>query len=154
MNKLLGRREELASVVTAAFRWGAWEALLVAEGYTLDRPYGTAHPRFPEIVYPLDYGYVNGTQSSDGEPVDVFVGTGTAGLVGCALTQDYRRGDREVKLLYRCTPAEIYLVHGFLNFAPALMQSDLVLRKPMHVLWAAAQSSPRHACPADAPLRP
>lgn len=123
------------ALVGARFRWAAWEALLDRRGVTLDRPRGTAHPRYPEILYPIDYGFLPGTVGTDGEPVDVFVGTGRTGLVALALTTDYRRGDREAKLLYRCTPAEVYLVHGFLNYAPALMTSTLVMRRPMHTLW-------------------
>lgn len=53
---------------------GFWQALdrLVAECETvIDRPKGTAHPRWPEFVYPLDYGYLRGTSSMDGGGIDV-----------------------------------------------------------------------------------
>lgn len=84
----------------------------------------------------MDYGYVNGTVSTDGEGVDLFVGTAGTGLVGLILTQDHRKGDREVKLLYDCTPVEVYLANGFINFDRARMEGTLVLRTPMHCLWA------------------
>ena len=56
------------------FRWAAWEKLIGQNGITIDRPYRSRHPRFPEIIYPLDYGYINGTRGTDGDEVDVFVG--------------------------------------------------------------------------------
>ncbi|CAN0593122.1 unnamed protein product, partial [Laminaria digitata] len=37
---------------------------------------------------------------------------------------------------YNCTPEEVYLVNGFINFAPELMQGELVMRRPMHGLWS------------------
>ena len=117
------------------FDWAAHERLIAERGLTIDRPRFSRHPRFPEIVYPIDYGYVNGVMGEDGDELDVFVGTVPSGLVGVLRTIDHRKGDTELKLLYDCTPAEIYLVHGFINFDPALMEGRLTLRRPMAALW-------------------
>ncbi|MNT94508.1 hypothetical protein D3C72_2362140 [compost metagenome] len=38
-------------------------------------------------------------------------------------------------MLYNCTPQEVYLVHGFLNYNPDLMSGRLVMRMPMTELW-------------------
>ena len=116
------------------FDWADLEAMIRANGITLDRPHGSPHPRYPDIVYPLDYGYVNATSSTDGEEVDVFVGSARNGLVALLVTSDFRKGDREVKLLYNCTPEEIYLANGFINFDRTLMEGTLVLRRPMRAL--------------------
>jgi inorganic pyrophosphatase len=40
---------------------------------TIDRPLGSAHPDRPEIIYPVNYGYVPRTIADDGEPIDVYV---------------------------------------------------------------------------------
>jgi len=117
--------------------WARWERWIREGGITLDRPRGSRHPRHPEIVYPIDYGYVNGTRSTDGEELDVFVGTAETGLVAVSHARDHRRGDAEPKLHWNCTPAEVYLVHGFLNFDPTRMEARLVMRQPMSALWAA-----------------
>ena len=77
------------------------------------------------------------TVGLDGQEVDVFVGTAGTGLVGACFTIDKRKGDQELKLLWNCTPPEIYLVHGFLNFAPEHMTSTLALRRPLAKLWDA-----------------
>ncbi len=115
--------------------WAGWEALVRTNGVTLDRPRGSAHPDWPDIVYPIDYGYVNGTRSSDGHEVDVFVGSAETGLVAAIFTIDHRKGDRECKLLLDCDPGEIYLANGFLNFDRSLMEGVLVMRRPMRSLW-------------------
>ncbi|MDR1906715.1 MAG: hypothetical protein LBQ03_00620 [Puniceicoccales bacterium] len=55
--------------------WQILEEQIRAKGITIDRPKGKAHPRFPELIYPIDYGYIPGTKSADGEGIDVFLGT-------------------------------------------------------------------------------
>jgi hypothetical protein len=40
---------------------------------TVDRPLGSTHPEHPDLVYPLNYGFVAGTLAGDGEPVDAYV---------------------------------------------------------------------------------
>lgn len=39
----------------------------------VDRPLGSVHPRYPEMVYPVNYGYVNGVFAKDGEEQDVYI---------------------------------------------------------------------------------
>ena len=39
----------------------------------MDRPVGTRHPKHPEIVYPINYGYIDGMLSADGEGIDVYL---------------------------------------------------------------------------------
>ena len=53
--------------------WQALDQLLARSALVIDRPKGSSHPRFPEMVYPLDYGYLENTASMDGEGVDVWV---------------------------------------------------------------------------------
>ena len=39
----------------------------------MDRPVGTRHPKHPEIVYPINYWYIDGMLSADGEGIDVYL---------------------------------------------------------------------------------
>lgn len=39
----------------------------------IDRPLGTHHPIHPDIVYPVNYGYVDGIMAKDGQEQDVYV---------------------------------------------------------------------------------
>ena len=41
----------------------------------IDRPKGSAHPKYSDYIYPLDYGFLKGTVSSDGAGIDVWVGS-------------------------------------------------------------------------------
>jgi len=127
----------LRPLVRDHFQWADWARCIEDRGVTLDRPAHSAHPEYPSVVYPLDYGFVPGTTSTDGEPVDVFVGSGTEGLVAALLTTDHRQQTRQVKLLLDCTPPEVYTAHGFINYDRTLLEGVLVLRRPMAALWAA-----------------
>ena len=39
----------------------------------IDRPLGSAHPRHPDMVYPVNYGYVPGIIAGDGAEQDVYI---------------------------------------------------------------------------------
>ena len=80
----------------------------------IDRPKGTAHPRFPEVVYPLDYGFLSGTSAGDGHEIDVWRGSdASTGLVGIICTADSFKKDAEIKLLVGCTPNDVDVVREF-----------------------------------------
>ena len=40
---------------------------------TIDRPLGSAHPKYPDMVYPVNYGYVKGVMAADGEEQDAYL---------------------------------------------------------------------------------
>ena len=39
----------------------------------IDRPYGSRHPKFPDMIYPLNYGYMEGIIGGDGEEQDAYI---------------------------------------------------------------------------------
>ena len=39
----------------------------------VDRPVGSRHPKHPDLVYPINYGYVEGLLGGDGEEQDVYL---------------------------------------------------------------------------------
>jgi inorganic pyrophosphatase len=110
----------------AALEWGYWERLLRERGVVIDRPRGSAHPRYPDMIYPLDYGYIPDTTGGDGAEVDVFIGTAPTGLRAALLTTDAGKGDREIKLLWNMTGGEIVIALDFLTRNG--MRSQLLLR--------------------------
>ena len=67
------------------------------------------------MIYPLDYANIPGTVGGDGAEVDAFVGSGDAGLAAALITHDLGKGDRELKLLWNTTEAEIVAAHAFLQ---------------------------------------
>ncbi len=40
---------------------------------TVDRPLGSSHPKYPDMQYPVNYGYVKGVMAADGEEQDAYV---------------------------------------------------------------------------------
>ena len=102
---------------------GFWHMLdrLVAEcDLVVDRPRGAAHPRYPEARYPLDYGYLAGTQSGDGDGIDVWLGSlPERRVTGVICTVDGTQRDAEVKVLLSCTPQEAQTRPGPAQRRPA-----------------------------------
>lgn len=46
--------------------WQAMDKLVSESELVIDRPKGSRHPRYPDIKYQVDYGYLNGTTSMGG----------------------------------------------------------------------------------------
>lgn len=68
----------------------------------VDRPQGSRHPRYPDLIYPVNYGYVPGTLSDDGEPVDAYVlgvNVPISEIDGVVIGVVLRRDDAEDKLV-------------------------------------------------------
>ncbi|MBN2335590.1 inorganic pyrophosphatase [Candidatus Bathyarchaeota archaeon] len=88
--------------------WESLDQLIREHALVIDRPRGSAHPRYPESFYPVDYGYLEGTTSSDGHGVDVWRGTLPDTRVQAVLvTVDTVKKDEEIKLVVGCTEEEI-----------------------------------------------
>ena len=95
--------------------WQALDLLVKEHELIIDRPRGSAHPRYPDFVYPLDYGYLRGTASSDGGGIDVWRGTANTGVVAVMTIVDLLKRDSEIKILLGCTEAEINTINRVHN---------------------------------------
>ncbi|MGM9557947.1 MAG: inorganic pyrophosphatase [Oscillospiraceae bacterium] len=96
--------------------WGALDALVSSSGIVIDRPKGSAHPRFSNLIYPVDYGYLKNTSSMDGDGIDVWLGTDAAKQLDALIcTVDSMKRDSEIKLLIGCTEQEKQLVYELHN---------------------------------------
>jgi len=88
--------------------WQHVDHLVATSAVVIDRPAGSAHPRYPAIVYPLDYGYLAGTVGGDGEGIDIWRGSLPEATVTAAImTVDIVKRDAEIKLLIGCTADEM-----------------------------------------------
>ena len=107
--------------------WNALDQLLASSQVVIDRPKGMPHPRFPDMIYPLDYGYLAGTMSVDGGGLDVWVGTDSvreAKAVICTI--DLLKRDVEVKILLGCTETE---TDAILRFVEASSMGCTLVRR-------------------------
>ena len=96
--------------------WKAIDTLVSSGKIVIDRPKGSLHPKFPNIEYKVDYGYIRRTTSMDGGGIDVWVGSLDDKKVNAIIcTVDLMKKDSEIKLLIGCSEDEINTVYEFHN---------------------------------------
>jgi inorganic pyrophosphatase len=101
--------------------WIALDSLVQESEIVLDRPKGSHHPRYPEIVYPVDYGYLKNTSSMDCGGIDVWRGTETSEKIDAVIcTIDLYKKDSEIKILIGCNAAEKKLIMDFHNCSESM----------------------------------
>ena len=91
--------------------WKALDELVSNSQIVIDRPKGTAHPKYPDVIYRVDYGYLKDTASMDGAGIDVWVGTGEKKVDAIMCTVDLMKRDSEIKILIGCTEEEKKIVY-------------------------------------------
>ena len=104
--------------------WEMLDAVVHASEIVIDRPKGTVHPRYPEFVYQVDYGYLKHTSSMDGAGIDVWVGSGEKQVDAVICTVDFRKRDSEIKILIGCTEEEkmvVYQAHNETQYMKGIM---------------------------------
>lgn len=96
--------------------WCALDELVASSEIVINRPKGTAHPRFPDFIYKVGYGYLNHTSAMDGGGIDVWVGTDRKKKIDAIMCiVDLMKRDSEIKILIGCTEEEkqmIYQTHN------------------------------------------
>jgi len=120
--------------------WETLDHLVSTSKLKIDRPKGSTHPRFPQYVYPVDYGYLDGTTGGDGEGIDVWRGNRqSAGVIGVICTVDPHKRNAELKLLLSCTDDEIAEIEAF--YQPQAQASLLQLRNRAELAFQVAPDS-------------
>jgi inorganic pyrophosphatase len=105
--------------------WTRLDNLLASKEICIDRPKESGHPVNPDIVYPLDYGYLKSTTGGDGNEIDIWRGSlAERKLNAIICTVDSMKDDAEIKLLVGCTEEEIDIINTFHNVAH---QSGLII---------------------------
>lgn len=90
--------------------WQALDKLVAESKIVIDRPKGSRHPKYLDCVYPVDYGYLEGTSSMDGGGIDVWKGTDGDYIDAIICTVDLLKKDSEIKILIGCNEEEKQLV--------------------------------------------
>ena len=91
--------------------WKALDELVSNSQIVIDRPKGTAHPKYPDVIYRVDYGYLKDTASMDGAGIDVWVGSGEKKVDAIMCTVDLMKRDSEIKILIGCIEEEKKIVY-------------------------------------------
>jgi inorganic pyrophosphatase len=96
--------------------WEYLAKIVESNEIIIDRPKGTRHPKYNDMVYEIDYGYIKNTESMDGGGIDVFVGSDNnkrIDAIFCII--DLLKKDSEIKILIGCTKDEKIKIYNFLN---------------------------------------
>lgn len=110
--------------------WLAVERLVTNQRTVIDRPKGSAHPTLPDFIYPLDYGYLEGSRTTDGGGVDIWRGSETEARVSALFVSvDEYKKDVELKIAVGTTPEENNLIlecmnQGSMHAIPILNRMD------------------------------
>ena len=104
--------------------WSAVDELVNNSEIIIDRPKGTAHPKYPNCIYRVDYGYLKDTSSMDGAGIDVWVGSYEKKCDAIICTVDLLKKDSEIKILIGCTEEEkniVYETHNESQFMKGVL---------------------------------
>ncbi len=95
--------------------WSSLDKLVEGSEIVIDRPRGSAHPRYSDIIYKVDYGYLKNTSSMDGGGIDVWVGTNGKTVDAMICIVDLLKRDSEIKILIGCTEEEKEIIYNTHN---------------------------------------
>lgn len=110
--------------------WLALDRLISESEVVIDRPKDSRHPKYPDMIYPLDYGYLKNTSSMDGQGIDVWRGSLEDGeLKAIMVIVDLWKRDSEIKLLIGATDEEAKVIYDFHNNNGDAMQGILIKRE-------------------------
>ena len=104
--------------------WNALDELVNNSEIIIDRPKGTTHPKYPNFIYQVDYGYLKDTSSMDGAGIDVWVGSVEKRIDAIICTVDLMKKDSEIKILIGCTEEEksiVYETHNDTQFMKGIL---------------------------------
>jgi F420 biosynthesis protein FbiB-like protein len=132
--------------------WDYIDRLVAGSKLVIDRPRGARHPRYPELVYPLDYGYLDGTVAADGGGIDIWSGSLAPPLAtSVVMTVDLNKRDAELKILLGCTETEMETILAFHN--DQMMRAFLVRREAPEMDWITNRRSVRRFRPDPIPAQ-
>ena len=95
--------------------WKSIDKLVQSSEVVIDRPKGTFHPKYPDFIYRVDYGYLRNTSSMDGSGIDVWVGSNGKDIDAIMCIVDLMKRDSEIKILIGCTEEEKKIVYETCN---------------------------------------
>lgn len=108
--------------------WTALDELVCDSEIIIDRPKGTAHPKYPNFIYKVNYGYLKNTSSMDGAGIDVWFGTANGKYIDAIMViVDLLKRDSEIKILVSCTEEEKDIIYRTHNETP-YMKGILIRR--------------------------
>ena len=91
--------------------WQKIDSLVLSTHVVISQEQGTHHPKYLNMVYPVNYGYL-----ADTDEIKVFKGSlKKSSIDAVMIVGDILKRDLEVKLLLGCTPEEELEILRFIN---------------------------------------
>ncbi len=130
----------MKNYITTDF-WFTLDELVNSSEIIIDRPKGVSHPKYPDFIYNVDYGYLKNTSSIDGNGIDVWVGSDSKKQLDAIICiVDLTKRDSEIKLLIGCTDEEkeiVYRTHNETEFMKGILinREGLIFSKDALNSW-------------------
>jgi|SRR5690554_110955 len=122
-----------------AYFWQKIDTLYFSNRLVIAREKGSTHPKYHNLVYPVDYGYLEDTQNEQSEGVAVYKGTMSDYMVTTlVVAADILKKEIDVKLLVGCSPQEEEEILRFLNQTD--FQKSVLIRRSSDIpTWAVSE---------------
>lgn len=118
-----------------AFFWQKVDTIFFSNRFIITKNKNDRHDVYPNLIYPVEYGYLEDT-CKPGNEISVYKGTkGSAIVDTLVVTADILNKDIEIKLLVGCTEEEEQQILHFLNQTD-FQKSVLIRRGDEIPSWA------------------
>ncbi|HLV49303.1 MAG TPA: Inorganic pyrophosphatase [Erysipelothrix sp.] len=99
------------NLLNNGYFWQKIDSLVLSTSIVISQPKGSHHPKYLNMIYPVDYGYLNDTDA-----IKVFKGSQkTSKIDAIMIVGDILKRDLEVKLLMGCDENDERKILQFIN---------------------------------------
>ncbi|QIK70586.1 Inorganic pyrophosphatase [Erysipelothrix sp. HDW6C] len=101
----------MQELLNNGYFWQKIDSLVLSTNLVISQEKGSRHPKYHNMVYPVDYGYL-----ADIEAIKVFKGSVKRSTIDAVMiVADILKRDLEVKLLWGCSEEEEQEILLFIN---------------------------------------
>lgn len=101
----------MEKLLNNGYFWQKIDSLALSTRIVISQPKGTNHPQYMNMIYPVDYGYLDDT-----DDIKVFRGSvKKSSIDAIMIVADILKRDLEVKLLWGCSEEEENNILHFIN---------------------------------------
>lgn len=116
--------------------WQKLDTLILSSQLIIDRPKGTAHHKYANLIYPVDYGYLQDTFGEGSIPIYAYRGTLPSDQANAVIVSaDILKKDCVAKILIGCTELETAIIMKFIN-STEFQKAILIRRGDETPSWA------------------
>ena len=119
-----------------ALFWQKIESLFFSSEIVIDRPKNSTEPKFSDLLYPVDCGYIKEGTGESKNRLEVFVGSKKSKSIEYIIVAvDILKKEIDIKLIWGCSEEEIKEILFFLNSSD--FQKTILVKKGKDIpTWA------------------